>query len=152
MKVVWPELAQSEPPRDVQPWLDRLERWSAPRFVETFHQWQRSLLDLYTIARGLNVYIELVRRFPRFVQRHGRASLDAILRPSESRLAQEIGLDAGLIDRSLGIGANWLIRELSALWRVHTRRNRMDGTVLLGTHAARPRTHDRIRSAPPLDS
>ncbi len=109
----WAELAQSEPPSDVRPWLDRLECWSAPRFDETYHLWQRTLVDLYTIARGLNVYVELIRRFPQFVERHGVASLDVVLRPSESPLAQRVGLDAGPIGRALGIGANWLIRELS---------------------------------------
>ena len=109
----WAELAHSEPPSDVHPWLDRLERWSAPRFDETYHQWQRTLVDLYTIARGLNVYVELTRRFPQFVEKHGVSSLDVILRPSESSLAQRMGLDAAPIGRALGIGANWLIRELT---------------------------------------
>ena len=109
----WAELAHSEPPGNIQPWLDRLERWSAPRFDETYHQWQRTLVDLYTIARGLDVYVELIRRFPQFVAKHGLKSLDVILRPSQSLLAQEMGIDAGPIDRALGIGANWLIRELS---------------------------------------
>ena len=110
----WPELAHSEPPGGDQPWLARLEHWSAPnRFDETYHQWQRTLVDLYTIARGMNVYVELIRKFPGFVNERGLASLDEILRPGESRLAQQLGLDAAPIGRALGIGANWLIRELS---------------------------------------
>ena len=110
----WAELAESEPPTDVQPWLDRLERWSAPdRVDQTYHQWQRTLVDLYTIARGLHVYVELILKLPRVVEEHGRVSLDDILRPSYSPLLQRLGLDAAPIDRSLGIGANWLIRELS---------------------------------------
>ena len=111
----WDELAQSEPPDSVQPWLARLNRWSAPdRSDETFHQWQSTLVDLYTIARGMNVYVELIRKFPGFVEKHGVASLDVILRPRESRLAQELDLDdAAPIERALGIRANWLIRELS---------------------------------------
>ena len=109
----WVKLAHSEPPGDVRPWLDRLEHWSAPRFDEKYHQWQRTLVDLYTIARGLDVYVELIRRFPQFVEKHCVASLDVVLRPSESLLAQRMGIDAGPIGRTLGIGANWLIRELS---------------------------------------
>ena len=40
-------------------------------------------------------------------------SLDDILRPSYSPTVGPLGLDAAPIHRSLGIGANWLIRELS---------------------------------------
>ena len=110
----WTELAHAEPPASDQPWLARLERWSAPdRLDERYHQWQRTLVDLYTIARGMTVYVELIRKFPRFVKKHGLASLDVILRPGESKLAQELGLDAAPIRRALGIGANWLIRELA---------------------------------------
>ena len=108
----WREIAESRPPEETQPWLARLDDWSATQFDETYHQWQRTLVDLYTIARGLNVYVELIRRFPQFVDEHGRASLDVILRPSESPLAQQLGLDAAPIERALGIGANWMIREL----------------------------------------
>ena len=110
----WDKLAHSEPPGDGQPWLDRLERWSAPdRFDQTYHQWQRTLVDLYTIARGLNEYVELIRTLPRIVQKEGRVSLDDILRPSYSPQVGPLGLNAAPIHRSLGIGANWLIRELS---------------------------------------
>ena len=110
----WADLAQSEPPGGVQPWLIRLDRWSAPdRLDETYHQWQRTLVDLYTIARGMNVYVELIRKFPAFVDKHGPASMDVILRPGESALAQQLGMDAAPISRALGIGANWLVRELS---------------------------------------
>ena len=112
----WAELARSEPPGDVQPWLDRLERWSAPdRFDQTYHQWQRTLVDLYTIARGLNEYVELIRTLPRIVQKEGRVSLDDILQPSYSPRVGPLGLNAAPVHRSLGIGANWLIRELSRI-------------------------------------
>lgn len=111
----WTELAQSEPPDGVQPWLDRLARWSAAdRFDQTYHQWERTLVDLYTIARWLKVYVELFLTFPRIVTEHNHLPpLDTILRPSDSPVVQRLGLDATPIDRSLGIGANWLIRELS---------------------------------------
>ena len=110
----WDKLAHSEPPGDVQPWLDRLERWSAPdRSDQKYHQWQRTLVDLYTIARGLNEYVELIRTLPRIVQEEGRVSLDDILRPSYSPQVRPLGLNAAPIHRTLGIGANWLIRELS---------------------------------------
>ncbi len=110
----WMELAESEPPKSVRPWLDRLESWSSPeRSEETYHIWERTLVDLYTISRGLNVYVELIRKFPLFVEDHGAPSTDNIFRPSDSLLAQHLGLDAAPIDRALGIAGNWLMRELS---------------------------------------
>ena len=111
----WADLALSKPPAKVEPWLDRLARWSAAdRFDQTYHQWERTLVDLYTIARGLQVYVELILTFPRIVKEHSNLpSLDTILRPHDSPLVQPLGLDAAPIDRSLGIGANWLIRELA---------------------------------------
>lgn len=111
----WKDLAKSEPPDDVRPWLDRLARWSAAdRFDQTYHQWERTLVDLYTIARWLKVYVELFLTFPRIVKGHNHLPpLDTILRPMDSPLVQRVGLDAAPIDRSLGIGANWLIRELA---------------------------------------
>ena len=110
----WMELAESEPPTSVRPWLDRLESWSSPeRSEETYHIWERTLVDLYTISRGLNVYVELIRKFPLFVGDHGTPSTDNIFRPSDSLLAQHLSLDAAPIDRALGIAGNWLMRELS---------------------------------------
>ena len=110
----WAELSQSEPPGDFQPWRDRLKRWSAAdRFDQTSHHWERTLVDLYTIARWLNEYVGLTLKLPRIVEEHRHTPLDAILRPTYSPLVGPLGLDAAPIDRSLGIGANWLIRELS---------------------------------------
>ena len=56
------------------------------------------------------MYVELIQKLPRIVAAHGRIRLDDILCPSYSSL---VDLNAAPIHRSLGIGANWLIRELS---------------------------------------
>lgn len=110
----WMELAESEPPESVRPWLDRLNSWSSPeRSEETYHRWERTLVDLYRIARGLNVYVELIRKFPQFVSVHDVVSMDSVFGPHESLLGQQLGLDAAPMGRTLGIGANWLMRELS---------------------------------------
>ena len=76
----WRELAESKPPDDFQPWLDSLERWSEPdQDDQTFLLWKRTLVDLYTIARGLDDYIVLIRKLPSNV-REGSGSWDFILR------------------------------------------------------------------------
>ncbi len=108
----WRKLAESQPPDDYRPWLESLERWSEPdQNDQTFLLWKRTLVDLYTIARGLNDYIELIRRLPGSL-REGSGSLDFILRPGSSADAARLDADAAPLNRSLGIGVNWLIREL----------------------------------------
>ena len=108
----WRQLAESKPPADFQPWCDSLERWSEPnRDDQAFLLWKRALVDLYTIARDLDHYILLVCKLPDSL-RGGSGSLDFVLRPFASQDAGRLGVDAAPINRSLGIGVNWLIREL----------------------------------------
>ena len=109
----WQALAVSEPPGNVQPWLDRLERWSAPEQIDQeFFLWRRTLVDLYTFCRGLDEYVEIINRLPHLVRDRGQISLDVILRPSFAPILGPLGLDAAPINRSLGIGVNWMVREL----------------------------------------
>lgn len=109
----WQELAESRPPRDVQSWLNRLEGWSAPeQFDQAFLPWRRTFVDLYTVARWLDEYVELVRKLPRIVQDRGPISLNDVLRPSYSPVIMPLGLDAAPLTRSLGIGMNWMLREM----------------------------------------
>ena len=109
----WRDLAESRPPDDVQSWLDRLERWSAPEEVDqTFLPWRRAFVDLYTVARWLEEYVEVIRALPRIVRERGAVSLNDVLRPSFSPVIMPLGLDAAPLSRSLGIGTNWMIREM----------------------------------------
>jgi hypothetical protein len=109
----WQELAESRPPSDAQSWLDRLEAWSAPeQFDQGFLPWRRTFVDLYTVARWLDEYVEVVGKLPRMVQDRRPISLNDVLRPSYSSVVMPLGLDAAPLDRSLGIGMNWMIREL----------------------------------------
>lgn len=109
----WQELAASRPPSDIQSWLDRLEGWSAPEQIDQeFLPWRRTFVDMYTVARWLDEYIEVVRKLPRIIQDRGPISLNDILRPSYSPVITPLGLDAAPLSRSLGIGMNWMIREM----------------------------------------
>lgn len=109
----WGDLAESRPPDDVQSWLGRLERWSAPEEVDqTFLPWRRAFVDLYTVARWLDEYVEVIRVLPRIVRERGAISLNDVLRPSFSPVIMPLGLDAAPLNRSLGIGTNWMIREM----------------------------------------
>ena len=109
----WQDLARSKPPADGQPWLDRLEHWSIAEALEQdFLPWKRTLVDLYTVARHLDTYIYIFRNLPRIIDKHGPVSLRDALKPTYWPAMAPAGLDAAPLDRSLGIGANWLLREL----------------------------------------
>ena len=109
----WPYLARSRPPEDVQSWLERLEHWSAAEQLDQdFLPWRRLFVDLYSVARWLEEYIEILRNLPRIVEEHGVISLNDILRPSYSPAIRSLSLDAAPLARSLGIGINWMVREL----------------------------------------
>ena len=109
----WQELAGSRPPDGVELWLNRLDRWSAPDEVDqTFLPWRRTFVDLYTVARWLDEYVEVIRALPRIVRERGAISLNDVLRPSFSPVIMPLGLDAAPLSRSLGIGTNWTIREM----------------------------------------
>jgi hypothetical protein len=109
----WQELAETRPPDDVQSWLDRLDRWSAPeQFDQRYLLWRRTFVDLYSIARWLDEYREIALKLPRIIEEHGAISLNAALQPSYWGPAMRLCIDAAPINRSLGIGTNWMIREM----------------------------------------
>ena len=109
----WPELAGSRPPDDVQSWLERLERWSAPeQFDQRYLLWRRTFVDLYAVARWLDEYREIALKLPRIIEDHGVISLNGALQPSYWAPAMRLCIDAAPINRSLGIGMNWMIREM----------------------------------------
>lgn len=109
----WHELSESRPPDEVQSWLERLERWSAPdHFDQQYLIWRRTFVDLYSVARWLDEYREIAVKLPRIIEEHGVISLNGALQPSYWPPAMRLSIDAAPINRSLGIGMNWMIREL----------------------------------------
>ena len=113
----WQQLAESTPPRpsdELQPWVDLLERWSAPtQFGQKFLPWRRTFGELYTFVRWLDAYILLFRKLPSVIRAEGPVSVDDILRPAYSPAFRSLGIEAAPLDSSLRIGVSWLLRELS---------------------------------------
>lgn len=110
----WQTLAESHPPEDVRPWIDLLERWSAPnQFGQDFLPWRRTFGELYTFVRRLDDYILLFRKLPGVVRKEGRVSVDDILRAAYAPAFRPLGIETAPLDRSLRIGVSWLVRELS---------------------------------------
>lgn len=109
----WQELSESRPPDEVHSWLERLERWSAPNhFDQQYLTWRRTFVDLYSVARWLDEYREIAVKLPRIIEEHGVISLNGALQPSYWPPAMRLSIDAAPINRSLGIGMNWMLREL----------------------------------------
>ena len=109
----WQALALSHPPDNVASWLERLDHWSSAEHLDQeFLPWRRLFVDLYAVARWLDQYIEIVRNLPRIIEEHDVISLNDVLRPSYSPAIQRLGIDAAPLARSLGIGINWIVREL----------------------------------------
>lgn len=108
----WAELAKSTPPDDAKAWTKQLEEWSSPDAWRIDNlQWRRYLSDLYTLARWLPDYVEALLALPSVVQGKGEVTLSDAFRLSTSPIWQRRGLEGAPLTQSLGIGANWLIRE-----------------------------------------
>lgn len=108
----WGEMATAQLPGDPEPWIGRLEDFArAEAWRIEFPQWRRALADLYLLARWLPDYVEALQALPAVVQTHQQIALSEVFRLSASPLWQRRGLEGGPLTQSLGLGANWLVRE-----------------------------------------
>ena len=90
-----------------------LDTWSDPEQPDhTYRPWRNTLVDLYSIARGLEAYRAVMRRLPRIVREEERVSLRLLLYPARSDVHMRLGTVAAPIDSPIGFGINWMIREL----------------------------------------
>ncbi|QDH34970.1 hypothetical protein [Porphyrobacter sp. YT40] len=110
----WHELATIDPcDKELRPFVERLRAWSDPDADEGYLMWRRCLPDLCMIARHLESYQRLFLKLPAVVAQEGEVSLRGHLRPAFSQVAARMSIEAAPLARSLGIGANWLVRELA---------------------------------------
>ncbi|NJC05777.1 hypothetical protein GGQ97_001570 [Sphingomonas kaistensis] len=109
----WRDLSSVQQTEDLTPFIDRLREWSDPWQDPSFAPWRRCLVDLCTVSRYLSEYRRLFLTLPRALAKEGDISLGTLLTPHRSAVAAKMGIVAAPIAPSLGIGANWLVRELS---------------------------------------
>jgi hypothetical protein len=110
----WRELALSRPPDEPEPWIARLNEWSEPRLAsEAFRPWRNLIADLYGVARWLEEYREVFLAMPHLAARDGKLSFSGLLKPSSYAPLARLGVDAGSLDRALGIGGPFVVRELT---------------------------------------
>ncbi|WP_417729646.1 hypothetical protein [Roseovarius sp.] len=115
----WQEMATARLPDDPAPWLRRLEDFaSADAWRIDYPQWRRALADLYVLAHWLPDYVDAYRNLPKVLQTQEVISLKEVWKPSASPIWQRRGLEGAPLTQSLGLGANWLIREglRAGLW------------------------------------
>jgi hypothetical protein len=115
----WQEMATARLPDDPAPWLRRLEDFaSADAWRIDYPQWRRALADLYVLAHWLPDYVDAYRNLPKVLQTQKVISLKEVWKPSASPIWQGRGLEGAPLTQSLGLGANWLIREglRAGLW------------------------------------
>ena len=93
--------------------VNLLDMWSDPeRPDHAYRPWRNTLVDLYSIARGLDAYSAVMRRLPQIIREKGRVSLRQLLHPAQSAVHMGLGTVAAPIDSPVGFGINWMIREL----------------------------------------
>lgn len=110
----WRDVALYAQTLDIDPWIERLEAWSDPNAGDQiFITWRRCLVELYAIAKYLPEYVILMRALPTEIRLHGPVALESLMRPFQSDIAARLGVVAPAMNRSIGMGMNWLIRELA---------------------------------------
>jgi hypothetical protein len=108
----WADMASARLPDSPEPWIRQLEDFAlADAWRIDFPQWRRALVDLYVVARWLPDYVDAVLTLPAIVRLQGRVALSDAWRLSASPLWQRRGLEGAPLTQSLGLGANWLVRE-----------------------------------------
>ncbi|MBR7651737.1 hypothetical protein KCX83_05295 [Brucella oryzae] len=121
----WQEMATVKLPADPGPWLRNLEDFArADAWRIDYPQWRRALADLYVLARWLPDYVDAYLNLPKVLRAEEPISLKDVWRLSASPVWQRRGLEGAPLTQSLGLGANWLIREglRAGLWRDDDRR------------------------------
>ncbi len=121
----WQEMAQAELPANPKPWLRNLEDFARSDVWKIdYPQWRRAQADLYVLARWLPDYVDAYRNLPKILRQKEAISLKDVWRLSASELWQRRGLEGAPLTQSLGLGANWLIREgmRAGLWSDAERR------------------------------
>jgi hypothetical protein len=108
----WSDMASARLPDSPEPWVRQLEDFArADAWRIDFTQWRRGLVDLYVVARWLPDYVDAVLTLPTIVRQQGPVALSDAWRLSASPLWQRRGLEGAPLTQSLGLGANWLVRE-----------------------------------------
>ncbi|MEE7506807.1 sacsin N-terminal ATP-binding-like domain-containing protein [Methylobacterium mesophilicum] len=112
----WADLSRAPPAEGPEVWLARLRDWASDAQPDLAHwRWRRTLIDLYKIAHWLPHYAWIATNLPRAIGSAptSNISLSDLFTPSFSPIWREAGIEAAPLVRTLGLGANWMMRELA---------------------------------------
>lgn len=96
--------------QDAQRWMDILDEFLDDPFDQRYYQWMKWFVEIFQLSRWLGEYVEA---FLNVNQLSRNVSLDAILAPRTSALFSGGGPDGPALTRTLGIGACFVMRELT---------------------------------------
>jgi hypothetical protein len=98
---------------DARRWMDLLEGYlDDPAGTQDYYQWMKQFVVIFQLSRWLPDYVESFLNVNRIKKAFG---FDDIISPRTSSLYSGGGPDAPALTRALGIGACFVIRELSRL-------------------------------------
>jgi hypothetical protein len=98
---------------DAQRWMGILEEYlDSPTGDHEYYQWMKQFVSIYQISRWLTEYTEGFININRIKQPF---ALDQIIALRTSAMFSGGGLDAPALNRALGMGVHFVIRELTRL-------------------------------------
>jgi hypothetical protein len=106
----WDCFTAANPEKRAEDWMNVLERYISQQHDEqTYEQWIMRFPVIYKISRYLDEYRELLLG----LEKHKEGfALEQRLVPRADPEQQGGGIDAPMISKTLGIGVNFIIREL----------------------------------------
>ncbi|MCL6503892.1 MAG: hypothetical protein K6T86_14510, partial [Pirellulales bacterium] len=98
---------------DARQWMQVLEEYlDDPSGRHHYYQWMKQFVEIFQLSRWLSEYVEAILSINRLP---GAFALDQILAPRTSAFFSGGGPEAPPLTRTLGIGAHFVMRELSRL-------------------------------------
>lgn len=92
-------------------WINVLEEYTGEQLdSQIYHQWMKQFISIYQLARWLPDYVEIFLSADRFDRSF---SLTNLTNSRTSDAFQGSGLGAPPVTRTLGLGANFVLRELT---------------------------------------
>jgi hypothetical protein len=100
----------SDPDLNAAQWMDVLESYLDGQIGDAqYYHWVKQFVSIFQLARWLDGYVDLFLDMGNYTQEF---SINELLISRESVVQQRGGVDAPPLTKTLGIGANFVIREL----------------------------------------
>ena len=106
----WDVFIDPEPAQRFEDWMGVLDQYIDQQVdQQEYEQWMMRFPIIYKLSRHLDDYVELLLGLERY---RGDFDMDLVLTPLADRDQQGGGISAPPLGRTLGMGANFIVREL----------------------------------------